>query len=74
MVLGWSAKSEDLWEILPSISNLQSANSTNSEKISQNKAEIEMNFGLIGTTEDEVNELEERIKVLEDHHGKLNCR
>ena len=33
-----------------------------------------MNFGLIGTTEDEVNELEERIKVLEDHHGKLNCR
>ena len=74
MVLGWSAKSEDLWDILPAISNLQSANSTNSEKISQNKAEIEMNFGLIGNTEDEVNELEERIKVLEDHHGKLNCR
>ena len=59
---------------MPAISNLQSANSTNSEKISQNKAEIEMNFGLIGTTEDEVNELEERIKVLENHHGKLNCR
>ena len=74
MVLGWSAKSEDLWEILPAISNLQSANSTNSEKISQNNAEIEMNFAMIGNTDDEVKVLEERIKVLEDHHGKLNCR
>ena len=74
MVLGWSAKSEDLWEIMPAISNLQSANSTNSEKISQNKEEIEMNFGLIGNTDNEVKLLEERIKYLEDHHGKLNCR
>ena len=72
MVLGWGAKSEDLWEIMPSISNLQSANSTNAEQISQNKAEIEMNFAMIGNSDDEVKLLEERIKVLENHHGKIN--
>ena len=60
-----------MWEILPAISNLQSSNSTNSEQISQNKDEIEMNFGLIGNTDNEVKLLEERIKYLEEHHGKL---
>ena len=72
MVLGWGAKSEDLWEIMPSISNLQSANSTNYELIAKNKEEIEMNFAMIGNSDDEVKLLEERIKVLENHHGKIN--
>ena len=39
--------------------NLQSANSTNNEQIAKNKAEVEMNFAMLGNTDDVLNHLQE---------------
>ena len=39
--------------------NPQSANSTNDEQIAKNKAEVEMNFAMLGNTDDVLNHLQE---------------
>ena len=37
----------------------QSANSTNNEQIAKNKAEVEMNFAMLGNTDDVLNHLQD---------------
>ena len=43
------------------------------EQIAKNKAEIEATFVMLENMLDLVNQLTRRIKVLDNHHGKLNC-
>ena len=72
MVLGLNPKSEQLWDILPSIANLQSANVPHSAQINTNMAGIQTIKAKIGNTNELVNQLEERVEVLEDYHaGKI---
>ena len=86
MVVGLFVKSEELWEILPAIANLQLANATNHEQIAnlqlanatnheqiaKNKEDMEATVAKLGNVEDLVNKMAERIQILENHHGKLD--
>ena len=71
MVVGLFVKSEELWEILPAIANLQSANATNHEQIVKNKEGMEATVEMLGNMLVLVNQMAERIQILENHHGKL---
>jgi hypothetical protein len=92
LVVGLFVKSEELWEILPAIANLQLANATNHEQIAtnheqianlqlanatnhkqiaKNKEEMEATVAMLGNMSDLVNQMAERIQILEDLHGKL---
>ena len=73
MVVGLFVKSEQLFDIVPAIANLQSANATHYEQIAKNKAEVEATVAMLGNMLDLVNQLAGRIEILENYHGKLNC-
>ena len=72
LVLGLNPKSEQLWNILPSIANLQSEIDPHSAQITTNMEGIQTIKAKIGNTNELVNQLEENIEVLENYHaGKI---
>ena len=72
LVLGLNPKSEQLWDILPSIANLHSANAPHSAQIVTNMAGIQTIKAKIGNTNELVNQLEGKVEVLENYHaGKI---
>ena len=72
-------KSEQLWDIIPDIENLESASANHSAKIenlesaSVNHSAVLTNHSAVLTNHSAVlNQHKEKIQILESYHGKLN--
>ena len=58
LVLGLFVKSEQLWDIIPDIENLESASANHSAVLTNHSAVL--------------NQHDEKIQILEGYHGKFN--